>query len=60
MMGSFLDMPAITIPTGIKANGLPGALMIAGASGRDEAVLNAGRRLASLLTGDIPLNERRF
>lgn len=60
MMGSFLDMPAITIPTGIKANGLPGALMIAGASGRDEAVLNAGRQLASLLTGDIPLNERRF
>lgn len=60
MMGSFFDMPAITIPTGIKANGLPGALMIAGASGRDEAVLHAGRQLASLLTGDIPLNERRF
>ena len=59
MMASFLDLPALTLPTGCKSNGLPGALMVLGSSGCDEAVLAGGRRLAHCLTGDQAMNMQR-
>ncbi|WP_197272102.1 amidase family protein [Neisseria sp. 83E34] len=60
MAGSFLDMPGLTIPTSLNRNGLPAALLISAASGRDEYVLHAGKIFAGLLTDDTALNRRRF
>lgn len=59
MAGSFLDLPGLTIPTGVNENGLPGALLVCADSGRDESVLGAGRAIAHWLTGDRALNEER-
>lgn len=59
MAGSFLDMPGLTVPTGVNENGLPTALLISAECGRDELVLATGQMIAHCLTGDRALNERR-
>ncbi len=59
MASSFLDMPSLTLPTGLNRNGLPAALQLAAPSGCDEAVLAAGQAMARLLTGDAALNALR-
>ena len=60
MATSFLDMPSLTLPTGLNRNGLPAALMLSAPCGYEETVLAAGREFARLLTGDQPLNTQRF
>ena len=60
MATSFLDMPSLTLPTGLNRNGLPAALMVSAPVGHEETVLAAGREFARLLTGDQPLNAQRF
>ncbi|OAM29197.1 hypothetical protein A7P95_04425 [Eikenella longinqua] len=59
MAGSFLDLPSLTLPTGLDGNGLPAALMLSAPSGSDENVLAAGLAVAQALTGDTVLNEQR-
>ena len=60
MAGSFLDMPSLTLPTGLNAHGLPAALMVSATSGRDETVLAAGKLFAQILTNDQVLNRMRM
>ncbi len=60
MAGSFLDLPSLTIPTGLDGAGLPAALMLSAPGGSDETVLAAGLAVAQILTGDTVLNERRI
>lgn len=60
LVGSFLDLPGLTIPAGLNRNGLPSALMLSAPAGYDEAVLFAGKVFAHLLTEDKPLNRIRF
>ena len=60
MATSFLDMPSLSLPTGLNRNGLPAALMVSAPVGHEETVLAAGREFARLLTGDQPLNAQRF
>ncbi|MDO4906266.1 amidase family protein [Neisseria sp.] len=60
MAGSFLDMPSLTIPAGLNADGLPAAMMVSAPYGCDETVLAAGKALAQLLTGDEVLNAVRL
>ena len=59
MAGSFLDTPALTIPAGLTADGLPAALSLSAPAGSDETLLAAGLALARILTGDTPLNRLR-
>ncbi|MDO4640602.1 MAG: amidase family protein [Neisseria sp.] len=60
LIGSFLDLPGLTIPAGLNRNGLPAALLLSAPAGYDETVLFAGRIFARLLTEDKPLNRIRF
>lgn len=43
MATSFLDMPSLSLPTGLNRNGLPAALMVSAPVGHEETVLAAGR-----------------
>ena len=49
MAGSLLDMPGVTLPSGVDAAGLPTGLLLAGCSGTDSAVLRAALAVESLL-----------
>ncbi len=49
MIGSFLDTPALAIPSGTDADGLPTSLQFSVPSGDDERLLAVGLRLDDLL-----------
>jgi aspartyl-tRNA(Asn)/glutamyl-tRNA(Gln) amidotransferase subunit A len=49
MVGSFLDMPGITLPTGVDPNGLPTSALLSVASGRDDFLLRAARAVEDAL-----------
>jgi aspartyl-tRNA(Asn)/glutamyl-tRNA(Gln) amidotransferase subunit A len=49
MVGSFLDMPGITIPTGFNSEGLPTSMLLAGLSGEDDPLLAVAQRVERLL-----------
>lgn len=59
-VASFLDMPSLSVPSGLNSNNLPASVLISGVSGTDEEVLQAGRYISRVLTGDVPLNLLRF
>ncbi|MGV8889758.1 MAG: amidase family protein [Pseudomonas sp.] len=42
MIGSFLDMPGLAMPTGVDAQGLPTSILLSAPSGRDDDVLAIG------------------
>ncbi|QPC94563.1 amidase family protein [Mesorhizobium sp. INR15] len=42
MIGSFLDMPGLAVPSGTDPQGLPTSVLLTGASGSDDVVLAAG------------------
>lgn len=43
MIGSYLDMPGISIPVGYTAQGMPVGVLISGPSGTDDRILSAAR-----------------
>lgn len=49
MPGSFLDMPAITLPNGQGKNGLPTGILISGVNGHDESLLHAAMQIEDIL-----------
>jgi aspartyl-tRNA(Asn)/glutamyl-tRNA(Gln) amidotransferase subunit A len=49
MVGSFLDMPGITIPTGFNSEGLPTSMLLAGLSGEDDRVLTIAERVERII-----------
>lgn len=49
MIGSFLDMPAISLPIGTDGQGLPIGALISGADGCDDVVLQASCLIEKLL-----------
>ncbi len=42
MIGSFLDMPGLAIPSGVDPQGLPTSVLISALQGRDDDVLGVG------------------
>jgi len=50
MVGSFLDMPGVTLPTGVDSSGMPTSLLLSVPSGEDE------RLLPIALAAGSPLN----
>lgn len=56
MVGNFLDLPCLALPAGLMKGGLPASVMLCGSGLQcDEIILHAGRRIARILTGDVPL-----
>ncbi|EAR50105.1 amidase family protein [Oceanicola granulosus HTCC2516] len=51
MIGNFLDLPGVALPSGRGAGGLPTSLLLAAASGRDDALLAAALAAAPRLGG---------
>ncbi|WP_226507427.1 amidase [Pseudomonas sp. MWU16-30317] len=49
MPGSLLDMPGVTLPSGVDGDGLPTGLLLAACSGNDIAVLRAALAVETLL-----------
>ncbi|MFV0431100.1 MAG: amidase family protein [Alphaproteobacteria bacterium] len=60
MLGSFLDMPSLALPTGISDGVHPDSIMVSGCINNDEQVLTAGRALAKIFFNDEPLNNLRI
>lgn len=48
MPASFLDMPGITLPSGVDDAGLPTSVMLSSHRGSDEMLLSAARRLEAM------------
>ena len=42
MIGSFLDMPGLAVPSGVDSQGLPTSVLISAPQGRDDDVLSVG------------------
>lgn len=51
MLGNFLDLPGVAMPSGRGAGGLPTGLLLSAASGTDDALLSAALAAAPVLAG---------
>ena len=49
LMGNFLNLPGVAMPTGVDARGLPTSLLLSGLAGQDERVLAAALAVESVL-----------
>lgn len=49
MIGSFLDMPGVAIPSGSDLQGLPTSILISAPQGRDDEVLSVGLAVEMLI-----------
>jgi aspartyl-tRNA(Asn)/glutamyl-tRNA(Gln) amidotransferase subunit A len=50
MIGSFLDMPGVSMPTGLNREGLPTSMLLSGLSGEDDHLLAVAERVERVAT----------
>jgi aspartyl-tRNA(Asn)/glutamyl-tRNA(Gln) amidotransferase subunit A len=58
MLGSYLDMPGITLPVGIDQDGLPVGLLLSAPCGQDDRLLAAAAAVEAVLETTSPPDAR--